>query len=263
LKKSLILDNFSEDLLRKVVDKLDDKYDIIVLEGLNLIQQLLDHLDESSLSFLVSILLEKIKPCFNKDYYQIRSSSFTVFNKIIGLIPNEIKETDEKNQQFYDLINNHIHFNLTSLLLHSNDENPSVKNNSMKTLLNGLSHILNRDMTNELNKCKDKVGEDYNRIYDEFITISCMYLCEKFADSINCHINNCLLQINSNQENIRANSLYLIGVLYSSLQQLNSDYISEINLKKIYRHSSSLLKDVSLKVRLRTVKSLSFFKTKK
>ena len=261
LKNQLIKTYYNEDLIKILVEKLEDKCDIIVLEILNLIEQLLNLLDEPNISFLIFCLLDKIKPCFDKENYHIRIISISIFNKIISTLPSENLELEENHQQLHDFITKHIHFNLMSLFLHSNDENSTVKNHCLKTLIKGLNVILNTDMTIIFNEAKEKVGDDYNRVYDEFIISSCKLLCDKYPKSISCHINDCLSNITSYQDNIRANSIYIVGVFYKSLLSRKSDAIADIHLKEVFKKSCWLLKDISLKVKLRTVKSLSFFKS--
>ena len=206
------------------------------------------------------ILLDTIQLCFSKENYQVRMLSISIFHKIISNIPVNI-EIEENQYQLNEFITKHIHFNLMRLFLHSNDENNAVKNICLKTLIIGLSIILNTDVTLEINKSKENVGDDFNRVYDDFIGSICRLLCEKYPKSISFHINNCLLQISSFQDNIRAYSLYIVGVFYSCLLKENSEEINEIQIKEVYKKSCLLLKDVSMKVRLRTIKTLGFFKT--
>ena len=129
------------------------------------------------------ILLDTIQLCFSKENYQVRMLSISIFHKIISNIPVNI-EIEENQYQLNEFITKHIHFNLMRLFLHSNDENNAVKNICLKTLIIGLSIILNTDVTLEINKSKENVGDDFNRVYDDFIGSICRLLCEKYPKSI-------------------------------------------------------------------------------
>ena len=150
---------------------------------------------------------------------------------------------------------------LVSLLLHSNDENSGVKNNCLKTLNKGLNILFNSEiLSKSYDELKEKYSDDGNKIYDEYILIIGKMLSDKFPQRIPHHIINSINHSLSAQDIIRANSAYLIGVLYFNLSNSKSEYLKTISLENVFANYCKLLKDFSSKVKIKTIKALSFFK---
>ena len=116
LKKEIIKNYFTEDLIRILADKLEDKHDEIILESLGIIEQLLGLLDEEQRTYLIMILLDTIQLCFSKENYQVRMLSISIFHKIISNIPVNI-EIEENQYQLNEFITKHIHFNLMRIII--------------------------------------------------------------------------------------------------------------------------------------------------
>lgn len=236
-------------------------------------------------------LLVKLRPCFDINNHMVRSMSFNLFNRIIGLVSifnsdaiESIIQTNNKDSEntniisgssnsnenptltkdelkIEEIINDQIHSHLVSLLLHVNDENPSVRNNCFKTLVKALQVIANEDISNYMSEAKSNFGEDYNRIYDELMINLIKIITEKYPNKINHHISNCINHSLSSQDTIRSSSVYLIGLFYKNLSDLNkNEYLKLINLENIFNNFNKLLKDFSTKVKIKAIKSLAYFK---
>lgn len=231
-------------------------------------------------------LLVKLRPCFDINNPMVRSMSFNLFNRIIGLVSifnndaiesiiqtnsnadnNNVISGSESHTlskdeiKIEEIINDQIHSHLVSLLLHMNDENPSVRNNCFKTLVKALQVIANEDITNHMSEAKNNFGDDYNRIYDELMINLIKIITEKYPNKINHHISNCINHSLSSQDSIRSSSVYLIGLFYKYLSEMNrNEYLKLINLENIFNNFNKLLKDFSTKVKIKAIKSLAYFK---
>jgi hypothetical protein len=300
--------SYGSSIINLLIEKLSDNAENVVLESLNSLQQMMEFLSIKAIIPCMTNLLVKLRPCFDINNHMVRSMSFNLFNRIIGLVSifnndtiesiiqtnnnnsysdnNNDKDKDKEkiiisgagsnssnnndNNNFSlskdeikieEIINDQIHSHLVSLLLHVNDENPSVRNNCFKTLVKAIQVIVNQDITCFMNEAKSNFGEDHNRVYDELMISLIKIITEKYPNKINHHISNCINHSLSSQDSIRASSVYLIGLFYKYLSEMNkNEYLKLINLENIFNNFNKLLKDFSNKVKIKAIKSIAYFK---
>ena len=274
LKKEMLEASYGTSIINLLIEKLSDNQECVVLESLNSLKQMMEFLTVKAIIPVITNLLIKLRPCFDNANHNVRSLGFNLFNRIIGLVhvnKNENKfeqggylesqNLDKDEIKIGELIKDQIHVHLVSLLLHSNDENSGVKNNCLKTLNKGLNILFNSEiLSKSYDELKEKYSDDGNKIYDEYILIIGKMLSDKFPQRIPHHIINSINHSLSAQDIIRANSAYLIGVLYFNLSNSKSEYLKTISLENVFANYCKLLKDFSSKVKIKTIKALSFFK---
>lgn len=262
--------SFGTSIINLLIEKLSDQSESVILESLNSLQQMMEFLSMRAVTPCLTNLLVKLRPCFDLYNHNIRSLGFYVFNRIISLVPAQHeKVSSNKSIQGYEkdevkieeIIRDQIHGHLVSLLLHTNDEKQSVRNSCFKTLVKALIVILDEDVTKFMDEAKNKYGDDYNRIYDDFIMNTTRLIVEKYENKVPYHISNCINHFLSSQELVRASAAYLIGIFYEHLNNMDkSEVLKSISLENIYNSYAKLLKDFSTKVKIKTSKALIFFK---
>ena len=217
LKKELLDSSYGSSIINLLIEKLSDNNENVVLESLNSLQQMMEFLSMKAIIPCMTNLLVKLRPCFDINNHMVRSMGFNLFNRIIGLLsifnndgiehlislqhcnlsgiegvnniissPNNNLNKDEIRIE--EIIKDQIHLHLVSLLLHVNDEKPGVRNNCFKTLVKAMQVIVNEDINVYMNECKNKFGEDYNRIYDELMENLIKIITEKYPNKISHHI---------------------------------------------------------------------------
>jgi hypothetical protein len=252
--------SYGSSIINLLIEKLSDTTETVVLESLNSLQQMMEFLSMKAIIPCLSNLLVKLRPCFDIGNHNIRVLGFNLFNRIISLVHQENVEKDELKVE--EIVKEQIHLHLMSLFLHTNDDKPGVRISCFKTLVKALTVLLGEDVTKYMEAAKDKYGENYNKIYDDFIETISKLVIEKYPAKIPYHISNCINHSLSSQENIRASSVYLVGVLYENLVASGkTDVLRMINLENIFNNFNKLLKDFSTKVKVKAVKGLLFFKS--
>jgi len=291
LKKELLDSSYGSSIINLLIEKLSDNNENVVLESLNSLQQMMEFLSIKAIIPCMTNLLVKLRPCFDINNHMVRSMGFNLFNRIIGLVSifnndgidsiishsnstnfdstnnlisganNHINNLTKDEMKIEEIIKDQIHLHLVSLLLHVNDEKPGVRNNCFKTLVKAMQVIVNEDINCYMNEAKSKFGEDYNRIYDDLMTNLIKIITEKYPSKVGHHISNCINHSLSPQDTIRSSSVFLIGLFYNNLCQLqNNEYLRMINLENIFNNFNKLLKDFSSKVKIKAIKSLAYFK---
>lgn len=292
LKKELLDSSYGSSIINLLIEKLSDNNENVVLESLNSLQQMMEFLSIKAIIPCMTNLLIKLRPCFDINNHMVRSMGFNLFNRIIGLVSifnndgidsiishsnsanfeanptsfisganSNLNNLSKDELKIEEIIKDQIHLHLVSLLLHVNDEKPGVRNNCFKTLVKAMQVITNEDINVYMNEAKGKYGDDYNRIYDDLMVSLIKIITEKYPSKVNHHISNCINHSLSAQDTIRSSSVYLIGLFYNDLVQLeNNEYLKLINLENIFNNFNKLLKDYSSKVKIKAIKSLAYFK---
>ena len=256
LKVEMLENTYNTSIINLLIEKLSDNTESVVLESLNSLQQIMEYLSMKAIIPCLSNLLVKLRPCFDISNHNVRSLGFNLFNRIISLIIH-----NEEDAKIEDIIKDQIHQHLVSLLLHTNDEKPGVRNNCFKTLAKAMNVILGEDITHTFEQMKEKYGDNYSKAYEELMDYVCRLITERYSNRIPYHILNCINHSLSPQENIRAYGVYVLGVFYDNLIKLGKDEIvKQIYLENVFNNFSKLLKDFSPKVKIKAIKSLAFFK---
>jgi hypothetical protein len=265
LKKEMLEASYGTSIINLLIEKLSDNTESVVLESLNSLQQMMEFLSIKAIIPCITNLLVKLRPCFDINNHNVRSLGFNLFNRIISLVQhdkeNEQGPYEKEDLKIEEIIKEQIHLHLVSLLLHSNDEKPGVRNNCLKTLYKACAVLLGEEVSKLMEEAKNNYGEDYNRCYDDFMKGLLKLLVEKFANKVPYHISNCINHSLSPQESIRASSVYLMGLFYDLLEQQGRvEILRSINLENIFTNFFKLLKDFSPRVKIKTIKTLSLFK---
>jgi hypothetical protein len=256
LKVEMLENTYNTSIINLLIEKLSDNTESVVLESLNSLQQIMEYLSMKAIIPCLSNLLVKLRPCFDISNHNVRSLGFNLFNRIINLITH-----NEEDSKIEDIIKDQIHQHLVSLLLHTNDEKPGVRNNCFKSLSKAMNVILGQDITHTFEQMKEKYGDNYSKAYEELMDYVCRLITERYSNKIPYHILNCINHSLSPQENIRAYGVYVLGVFYDNLIKLGKDEIvKQIYLENVFNNFSKLLKDFSPKVKIKAIKSLAFFK---
>lgn len=292
LKKELLDSSYGSSIINLLIEKLSDNNENVVLESLNSLQQMMEFLSIKAIIPCMTNLLIKLRPCFDINNHMVRSMGFNLFNRIIGLVSifnndgidsiisqsnstnfdtnsntlisganSNLNNLSKDELKIEEIIKDQIHLHLVSLLLHVNDEKPGVRNNCFKSLVKAMQVITNEDINVYMNEAKNKYGDDYTRIYDDLMTNLIKIITYKYPAKVSHHISNCINHSLSAQDTIRSSSVYLIGLFYNYLVQLdNNEYLKMINLENIFSNFNKLLKDYSNKVKIKAIKSLAYFK---
>jgi hemerythrin len=233
--------SYGTSIINMLIEKLSDQSESVILESLNSLQQMMEFLSMRAVIPCLTNLLVKLRPCFDLNNHNIRSLGFYLFNRIISLIPSQnekvfSQKSYEKDEvKIEEIIRDQIHGHLVSLLLHTNDEKQTVRNSCFKTLIKALIVILDEDVTKYMDEAKNKYGEDYNRIHDDFIANVTRLITEKYDNKVPYHISNCINHFLSSQESIRASSAYLIGIFYEQINSMNkTEVLKSISLENIF-----------------------------
>ncbi len=295
LKKELLDSSYGSSIINLLIEKLSDTNENVVLESLNSLQQMMEFLSIKAIIPCMTNLLIKLRPCFDINNHMVRSMGFNLFNRIIGLVSifnndgidsiisnanstnfeaasnnfisgasSNLNNLTKDEMKIEEIIKDQINLHLVSLLLHVNDEKPGVRNNCFKTLVKAMQVLTNEDINVYMNEAKSKYGDDYNRIYDELMVSLIKIITDKYPAKVSHHISNCINHSLSAQDTIRSSSVYLIGLFYNNLVQLdNNEYLKMIHLETIFNNFNKLLKDYSSKVKIKAIKSLVYFKNVK
>jgi hypothetical protein len=262
LRKEMLEASYGSSIINLLIEKLSDTQEGVVLESLNSLQQMMEFLSMKAVIPCLSNLLVKLRPCFDIGNHNIRVLGFNLFNRIISLTNHEMPNDEKDEIKIDEIIKEQIHLHLMSLFLHTNDDKPGVRISCFKALVKGLQVIINEDVTKYMEAAKDKFGDNFSKVYDEFIETVSKLIIEKYPNKVPYHISNCINHSLSSQENIRASSVYLVGVFYESLVQAGkTEIIKMVSLENIFNNFNKLLKDFSSKVKIKAIKALIFFKS--
>ena len=265
-----MLDKAYDTTLNYIIEKITDTSEEVVVESLQSLQHMVEYLSIKALTPYINNLLKTLRPCFDFGNPNVRSLGFNLFSNIIDLLlekdgKEEISNLNNKIS-LEKVIKEQVHNHLVSLLLHTNDENLLVRKNSLKCLHKALESIcsVNSEKYYEELKIKHSSANkevELNLIFEDFMKWITELININFPDKVPYHIQNLINHSLSTQESIRGSSVVPIGLFYSLLLNSNNEEVlSHINVEQIFANFTKLLKDISPKVKLRTVKSLKFFK---
>ena len=254
IKAEMLDDAYDASVVNLLIEKLSDQCENVVLESLNSLRQMMEFISMKVLDACIANMLIKIRASFDNAGFQVRSIGFCVFNTIMSICD------DEKESRICEVIKEHIHLNLVSLLLHSSDEILNVRNMAFKALNKAMMIIANTEYAKEKDKLKEKYNDDNERIYSELMEMICEKIAICYPDKVNFHIDNCIAHSLSTQIDIRANSVFLIGVFYQSLEKNNKEIYATVDVERILGDFAKLLKDFDSKVKIKTMKAIKYFK---
>uniref|UniRef100_A0A915AX96 HEAT repeat-containing protein 7A n=1 Tax=Parascaris univalens TaxID=6257 RepID=A0A915AX96_PARUN len=223
------------------LDDIGDRRDEVAMEAINALNKLSTRVDNEQLSSILSSVLLKLRPCFEKESGALRAVSFSLFGELGSRIGGSC-----------DAFREQLLVNIVSILLHLNDEEEEVKQMCARclTLVGGL---LNTDAAASLIERELKPDEKC-RDYLQFLREFCMILAFSFPDRINYYALNCNNYFKSTSSRIRANAAHMTGFL---LGELTAELRSTVSKELIFAGLMLLLKDHDVDVRVSTARAIS------
>lgn len=255
--KSQMLDDAYNKSLQYIIDKITDTSESVVTESLKSLQQMIEYLSIKVLTPYMTNLLMKLRPCFDNQNHQIRSLSFSLFYAIQGLLSNT--DSYVKDPRLLEIIKEQTSNHLVSFILHSADEALMAKKHSLKCLHRSIKILCDVNSEEIYTKLKETNAEEAT--FDLFIEKLSEIVYAHYPKKIPYHILNLINHSHSSQENIRASSANMIGILFSLIWKSNDEEtLKQLSLDQIYVNFTKLLKDYSAKVKVKTVKAFKYFK---
>uniref|UniRef100_A0A0N5A8P0 Non-specific serine/threonine protein kinase n=1 Tax=Syphacia muris TaxID=451379 RepID=A0A0N5A8P0_9BILA len=238
-----ILEYYSAKAIQAAMQGLDDsgdRRDEVAMEALNALSKLASRVDNEHLLSIMSSVLLKLRPCFEKERSELRAVSFGLF----GELGNRVGDCKIFKEQLL--------VNIVSILLHLNDEDESVRQKCSTCFLL-IAPLLDSDALdalivqwiNETDGCLD---------YLSFLKEFCVTLAFSYSDRINYFALSCNNYFKSSSSKIRANAAHMTGFL---LGELTPELRSTISKELIFSGLLLLLKDHDVKVRLSTARAIS------
>ncbi|KHN73012.1 Maestro heat-like repeat-containing protein family member 1 [Toxocara canis] len=234
---------YSSQAIRAAMSGLDDsgdRRDEVAMEAINALNKLSTRVDNDQLNSILSSVLLKLRPCFEKESGALRAVSFSLF----GELGSRVGSCDAFREQLL--------VNIVSILLHLNDEEDQVKQMCARCLTL-VGELLNSDAAASLISRELKPDEKC-RNYLQFLREFCMILAFSFPDRINYYALNCNNYFKSTSSRIRANAAYMTGFL---LGELTAELRSTVSKELIFAGLMLLLKDHDVEVRLSTARAIS------
>uniref|UniRef100_A0A915PME6 HEAT repeat protein n=1 Tax=Setaria digitata TaxID=48799 RepID=A0A915PME6_9BILA len=238
-----ILNKYSSDAIQAAMAGLDDsgdRRDEIAMEAVNALNKLSTRVSNMHLENILSNVLLKLRPCFEKESSALRAVSFSLF----GELGQRVGSCDAYREQLL--------VNIVSIVLHLNDEEDQVKQMCARCLVSVCS-LLNSDSLASLIERELKVDEQcYN--YRQFLKEFSVKLAFSFPDRINYYALSCNNYFKSTSCRIRANAAHMTGYL---LGDLTPELRSTVSKELIFAGLMLLLKDHDVDVRLSTARAIS------
>ncbi|VDD86087.1 unnamed protein product [Enterobius vermicularis] len=237
------LKKYSERAIQASMRGLDDsgdRRDEAAMESLNALNKLASRVDDEHLNSILSNVLLKLRPCFEKESSALRAVSFSLF----GELGSRVGSCATFKEQLVA--------NIVSILLHLNDEEDYVKQMCARCLTQVIP-FLDSDALDTL--IDQSIGKtEHCQDYLSFLKEFCVILAFSFSDRINYFALNCNNYFKSSSSFIRANAAHMTGFL---LGELTPQLRSTISKELIFSGLLLLLKDHDLNVRLATARAIA------
>ncbi|VDK72692.1 unnamed protein product [Onchocerca ochengi] len=238
-----LLNKYSSDAIQAAMAGLDDsgdRRDEIAMEAVNALNKLSTRVPNTHLENILSNVLLKLRPCFEKESSALRAVSFSLF----GELGQRVGSCDAYREQLL--------INIVSIVLHLNDEEDQVKQMCARCLIS-VSSLLNSDRLTLLIERDLKIDEQCHN-YRQFLKEFSEILAFSFPDRINYYALNCNNYFKSTSSRIRSNAAHMTGYL---LGELTPELRSTISKELIFAGLMLLLKDHDIDVRLSTARAIS------
>ncbi|CAG9530361.1 unnamed protein product [Cercopithifilaria johnstoni] len=238
-----ILNKYSSDAIQAAMAGLDDSgdhRDDVAMEAVNALNKLSTRVPDTHLENILSNVLLKLRPCFEKESSALRAVSFSLFGELGQRVGN------------YDAYREQLLINIVSIVLHLNDEEDQVKQMCARCLVSVCS-LLNSDRLTLLIERNLKIDEQCHN-YRQFLKEFSVILAFSFPDRINYYALSCNNYFKSTSSRIRSNAAHMTGYL---LGELTPELRSTISKELIFAGLMLLLKDHDIDVRLSTARAIS------
>ncbi|KAL3998802.1 hypothetical protein ACH3XW_16520 [Acanthocheilonema viteae] len=238
-----ILNKYSSDAIQAAMAGLDDsgdRRDEIAMEAVNALNKLSTCVPNTHLENILSNVLLKLRPCFEKESSALRAVSFSLFGELGQRVGS------------YDAYREQLLINIVSIVLHLNDEEDQVKQMCARCLIS-VSSLLNSDRLTLLIERDLKIDEQCHN-YRQFLKEFSVILAFSFPDRINYYALSCNNYFKSTSSRIRSNAAHMTGYL---LGELTPELRSTVSKELIFAGLMLLLKDHDIDVRLSTARAIS------
>ncbi|VDK86299.1 unnamed protein product [Litomosoides sigmodontis] len=238
-----ILNKYSSYAIQAAMAGLDDSGDCrdeVAMEAVNALNKLSTRVPNAHLENILSIVLLKLRPCFEKESSALRAVSFSLFREL----GQRVGSCDEYREQLF--------INIVSIVLHLNDEEDQVKQMCARCLIS-VSSLLNSNGLALLIERYLKTDEQCHN-YLQFLEEFSVRLAFSFPDRINYYALSCNNYFKSTSSRIRSNAAHMTGYL---LAELTPQLRSTVSKELIFSGLMLLLKDHDIDVRLSTARAIS------
>jgi hypothetical protein len=222
---------------------LDDAYDRkdeITMESICALDSIVMIVDKVFIDKVLSNLLLKLRPCFEKENACLRAVAFSLFGKL-GSIAGES-----------DIFKQNIHENIVSILLHLNDQDESTRNNCAMALTQ-IASLFSLDsfsttVSHSLINSKPPAN------YPTFLKEIGMILVLSFPDRLNFYALGCSNYFKSQFAQIRSNAALFTGYL---LEPLTPALRGTLSKDLLFLSLVQLLRDPSSEVKISAISAIS------
>jgi len=234
------------------MSSIDDPADDISLEAMNGLAKVFMIVEEERISPVLTNMCHRIRPAFDKPTPAIRAAAANLFESL-----SRFGTSETSKEAFYE----QIHTNLTSIVLHMNDDDPEVRKSFRKALFAVGPLLNNQELTTLLNTSHlFKVESDMD--YNEFLRQNLSkVLVTAFPDRVNSYIQMCIHPyFNSQWDRIQGNAAFFIGTL---MLHIPVDQRKEVgvNVGHVTKELIKLLQSESPEVRTQSSISMSLLYT--
>jgi hypothetical protein len=235
---------FSTTVLSALMAGMDDRQDptdMITMEAMSGLAKIFERIEESCVRPILINIALRIRPCFEKELPSVRAAAFNLFGSLARFSDGPSKGP------FLEQIQT----NFVTLLLHLNEEDPSVVT-ACKFALKRLGPLLGSEKINDL--FQKNLDDGSTLLYGEFLNSFCKLMVVDFKEKINFYVMDTVSFFKSMSPDIRGNAALLVGF---SLGHLPKDRVSVISKEHICEAIILLLKDPSEQVRCCAAESIS------
>eukprot|EP01125_Pyxidicula_operculata_P019218 TRINITY_DN694_c5_g1_i1.p1 TRINITY_DN694_c5_g1~~TRINITY_DN694_c5_g1_i1.p1 ORF type:complete len:1709 (+),score=479.86 TRINITY_DN694_c5_g1_i1:28-5154(+) len=243
------INKYAPTILDSYMSTLDSKQDDITLETMNGLAKLLQVIDESRITPVLSNICKRITPTFDSPNDKLRVSS--------GLLFASLSRFGESNAKTLTEI---FHENLPSIVLHVNDKNEQVQK-SFKKALKDVSTLLNDDKINTLLNTNHIFSVDCDIDYPDFVHHFVKLLINSFPERISNYVQICLKPYFESQwPEMKANAAYFVGCVLGNVPPNKRKEIGLLPTQYI-KAIVDLLGDQNMIVRQRAAEACSMLYT--
>jgi hypothetical protein len=205
-----LTNKYAPTILDALMSSIDDSNDDIALESMNGLAKLFRVVEESRITPVLINICHRIRPSFDNPNELIRASAAALFGGLARFGNGSAKD------KFIEQIHN----NLTSILLHINDENEAVQTAFKKALFDVSPLLKNEALTSILNTSHIfSIESDIE--YPDFIHMHMSkVLITSWPNRINAYVQQCIdPYFASKWDIIKANACYFIGAIMGHLPE--------------------------------------------
>jgi hypothetical protein len=221
---------YAPTVLDALLSSIDDAREGVAMEAMTGLSKVFGIVEDSRIAPILVNICHRIRPAFDKEHDEIRSSAFTLFGSLYRF--GEGGAADPLYEQ--------IHSNLPAMVLHLNDDNTQVVA-ACKEAFKLLSPLYRSSSMQEfLGSLEGSRQLDYA----EFLNDLSKLLIESYPERINYYVMTCVEYFQSPWNRIKANAAGFVGFLLGNLPvekrkaaNINPGLVSKGNIQFDYHYS--------------------------